>query len=37
MKIILLGTNGWCTTDLGNTTSTLICSDEFYILLDAGE
>ena len=37
MKIIFLGTNGWYATDLGNTTSTLICSDEFYILLDAGD
>ncbi|MFX1574223.1 MAG: MBL fold metallo-hydrolase [Promethearchaeota archaeon] len=37
MKIIFLGTNGWYATDLGNTTSTLICSDEFNIVLDAGD
>jgi len=37
MKIIFLGTNGWYATVLGNTTSTLISSKEFYILLDAGD
>jgi len=37
MKIIFLGTNGWYATNLGNTTSTLICTDKFYILLDAGD
>lgn len=37
MNIIFLGTNGWYATDLGNTTSTIICSDEFYIVLDAGD
>ncbi len=37
MKIIFLGTNDWYATDLGNTISTLICSDEFYIVLDAGD
>ena len=31
MKIIFLGTNGWYATDLGNTTSILICSDELEI------
>ncbi|MFX1601307.1 MAG: MBL fold metallo-hydrolase [Promethearchaeota archaeon] len=37
MKIKFLGTNGWYSTDLGNTTSTLISSNEFYIVLDAGD
>jgi ribonuclease BN (tRNA processing enzyme) len=37
MKIIFLGTNGWYATELGNTTSTIICSDDFYIILDAGD
>jgi len=37
MKVIFLGTNGWYATDLGNTTSTLICSDDYYIILDAGD
>ena len=37
MNITFLGTNGWYATDLGNTTSTIICSDDFYIVLDAGD
>jgi len=37
MKIIFLGTNGWYATVSGNTTSTLISTDNFYILLDAGD
>jgi len=37
MKIIFLGTNGWYATNLGNTTSTLINSKDFYIILDAGD
>ncbi|MBY8992586.1 MAG: MBL fold metallo-hydrolase [Candidatus Lokiarchaeota archaeon] len=37
MNITFLGTNGWYATDLGNTTSTIISSDEFYIILDAGD
>ena len=37
MKIIFLGTNGWYATALGNTTSTLISTNDFYILLDAGD
>ncbi|MFW9972363.1 MAG: MBL fold metallo-hydrolase [Candidatus Odinarchaeota archaeon] len=37
MKIIFLGTNGWYATNLGNTTSTLISTNDFYILLDAGD
>jgi len=37
MKIIFLGTNGWYATNMGNTVSTLISSDDFYIILDAGD
>ena len=37
MNIIFLGTNGWYATNLGNTTSTLIISEKFYIILDAGD
>ncbi|MFW9783907.1 MAG: MBL fold metallo-hydrolase [Candidatus Heimdallarchaeota archaeon] len=37
MKIIFLGTNGWYATGLGNTTSTIICSNDFYVILDAGD
>ena len=37
MKIIFLGTNGWYATDVGNTTSILIESDEYHIIFDAGD
>ncbi|MFX1316575.1 MAG: MBL fold metallo-hydrolase [Promethearchaeota archaeon] len=37
MNIIFLGTNGWYATNLGNTICTLICSEKFYIVLDAGD
>jgi ribonuclease BN (tRNA processing enzyme) len=37
MKIVFLGTNGWYATDLGNTTSTIICSKDFYVIFDAGD
>jgi ribonuclease BN (tRNA processing enzyme) len=36
MKAIFLGTNGWYDTDTGNTICTLIETDEYYIILDAG-
>jgi ribonuclease BN (tRNA processing enzyme) len=36
MKIIFLGTNGWYDTDTGNTICTLINSDKYHIILDAG-
>ena len=36
MKIVFLGTNGWYDTKTGNTTSTLIETDEDIIILDAG-
>ena len=37
MQINFLGTNGWYSTDLGNTTCVLIDSDEYYVILDAGD
>jgi len=36
MKAIFLGTNGWYDTETGNTICTLIQSEGFDILLDAG-
>jgi len=36
MKIAFLGTNGWYDTDTGNTICTLISSENYHILLDAG-
>ena len=36
MKIIFLGTNGWYDTSLGNTICTLIKTQDFHIILDAG-
>lgn len=37
VKIIFLGTNGWYSTDTGNTPCVLIDSDEYYIVFDAGD
>lgn len=36
VKIIFLGTNGWCDTDLGNTLCVLVEAKEAYIVFDAG-
>ena len=36
MRIIFLGTNGWYTTETGNTPCVLIDSKEGYIVFDAG-
>lgn len=36
MKIVFLGTNGWYTNQIGNTSCILIDSREGYIILDAG-
>lgn len=36
MKIAFLGTNGWYDTETGNTICTLISSEKYHILLDAG-
>ena len=37
IKVTFLGTNGWYSTDTGVTLCTLVESDDFYIILDAGE
>lgn len=37
MKIICLGTNGWYDTEAGNTICTLIESQRYHIILDAGD
>lgn len=36
MKVIFLGTNGWYSTKTGDTPCTLIDSEKYYIVLDAG-
>jgi len=36
LKIIFLGTNGWYTSDTGNTACILIDSKDNYVILDAG-
>ncbi len=36
MKIIFLGTNGWYDSITGNTICTLINSEKYHIILDAG-
>jgi ribonuclease BN (tRNA processing enzyme) len=36
MKAIFLGTNGWYDTETGNTICTLLQTEEYDILLDAG-
>jgi ribonuclease BN (tRNA processing enzyme) len=37
MKVTFLGTNGWYASDTGNTVSILIETENFYIILDAGD
>jgi ribonuclease BN (tRNA processing enzyme) len=37
MKVRFLGTNGWYSTDFGNTSCVLVESERFYIVLDAGD
>ncbi|MHA2398569.1 MAG: MBL fold metallo-hydrolase [Promethearchaeota archaeon] len=37
MQIVFLGTNGWYANSLGNTSSILIDSEDYYIILDAGD
>jgi len=37
MKITFLGTNGWYSTETGNTPCVLIDSDTCYIVFDAGD
>ena len=36
MDIIFLGTNGWYDSPTGSTICTLISSEHYHILLDAG-
>lgn len=36
MRVIFLGTNGWYDTETGNTICILIETDDYYIILDAG-
>jgi len=37
MKVAFLGTNGWYSTETGNTSCVLIDSEKFYVVLDAGD
>jgi len=37
MRTVFLGTNGWYSTGLGNTSCILIDSEEYYVVLDAGD
>jgi len=37
VKVRFLGTNGWYSTDFGNTSCVLIESKKFYVVLDAGD
>lgn len=37
MEVVFLGTNGWYSTDLGNTQCVLVDSKESFIILDAGD
>lgn len=36
MRVVFLGTNGWYDTDTGNTTCVLLETEEYFIILDAG-
>ena len=36
MRVIFLGTNGWYDTETGNTICTLVQTERYDILLDAG-
>lgn len=37
MKIVFLGTNGWYSTETGNTPCVLVDTNHYYILFDAGD
>jgi len=37
MKLIFLGTNGWFSTNAGNTSCALVESEKYYIIFDAGD
>lgn len=36
MRVLFLGTNGWYDTETGNTVCTLIETENYFIILDAG-
>ncbi|MCG2717858.1 MAG: MBL fold metallo-hydrolase [Nanoarchaeota archaeon] len=36
MRVTFLGTNGWYDTETGNTTCTLMETEDYFIVLDAG-
>jgi len=36
VRVIFLGTNGWYDTETGNTVCTLIETDKYFLILDAG-
>jgi ribonuclease BN (tRNA processing enzyme) len=37
MKVVFLGTNGWYSTGLANTSCVLIDTEKYYVVLDAGD
>ena len=37
MKMTFLGTNGWYSTDTGNTPCVLVDTEKYYIVFDAGD
>lgn len=37
MKVAFLGTNGWYSTAIGNTSCVLMDSEKYYVVLDAGD
>jgi ribonuclease BN (tRNA processing enzyme) len=37
MKVAFLGTNGWYSTEAGNTSCVLVESEKYYVALDAGD
>ena len=37
MKAVFLGTNGWYSTNTGNTSCVLLDSEKYYVVLDAGD
>lgn len=37
MRIVFLGTNGWYSTETGNTPCVLLDTDQYYIVFDAGD
>jgi len=37
LKVVFLGTNGWYSTHLGNTSCVLVDSEKYYVVFDAGD